>query len=127
MFMGSIIYLYRSILFICYSQPSFSAIQSVLSRARGGRTTFSRSPFFWTLVIRRTSEKSKATTSSCMIPCVKKHGKSFKKSSDNDASGEISIYSNSVHWLCSPCCLFSPESSSSPPAAAYVQHWDRLL
>lgn len=41
-------------------------MQYVLSRARGGRTTFSRSPFFWTLVMRRTSEKSRATTSSCV-------------------------------------------------------------
>lgn len=56
-----------------YSQPSFSGIQKLLSRARGGRTTFSLSPFFWTLVIRSTSEKSRATTSSCVIACVRKH------------------------------------------------------
>lgn len=59
----------------CYSQPSFSAMQYVLSRARGGRTTFSRSPFFWTLVIRSTSEKSRATTSSCITPRERKHMK----------------------------------------------------
>lgn len=79
--MASIIYLHRiqlsCVLAIrnCYSQPSFNAMQYVLSRASGGRTTFSRSPFFWTLVIRRTSEKSRATTSSCIIQCARKHEK----------------------------------------------------
>ena len=101
-------------------------MQEVLSRARGGRTTFSRSPFFWTLVIRSTSEKSRDTTSSCMIPCPRKHKQVKKGWKGGSEETELNV-AHWVHGLGSPCCLFCLESSSSPPAAACVRLRDPLL
>lgn len=46
-----------------HSQPSLSSMQCILSRGRGGRTTFSLSDFFCILVINNTSLKSRTTSS----------------------------------------------------------------